>query len=126
MKRIKVMIVDDEADFAEPLAGRLELRDFEIRLASDAEEAMSTLQTGWAPAVILLDLKMPGLDGLETLSLIKKHDPEIKVILVTGHGSTSAGMEGMHKGLFDYLMKPIDIGVIVERIKEAAVKKATT
>ena len=126
MKRIKVMIVDDEADFAETLAERLELRDFEIRLASDAEEAMSTLQTGWAPAVILLDLKMPGLDGLETLSLIKKHDPEIKVILVTGHGSTSAGMEGMHKGLFDYLMKPIDIGVIVERIKEAAVKKATT
>lgn len=125
MKRIKVMIVDDETDFAETLAERLELRDFAVRLASGAEEAMTTLQTGWTPDVVLLDLKMPGLDGLETLSLIKKHNQKIKIILVTGHGSTSAGMEGMNKGLFDYLMKPIDIGVIVERIKEAAAKNTT-
>lgn len=125
MTQIKVMLVDDEADFAETLAERLTLRSFEVRLAGGAEEAMTVLQSGWHPDVVLLDLKMPGLDGLATLSLIKEHDPGIEVILVTGHGSTSAGMEGMHKGLFDYLMKPIDIGVIVERIKEAAGKHRT-
>ncbi|MHB8811109.1 MAG: response regulator [Desulfobulbaceae bacterium] len=125
MKRIKVMIVDDEIDFAETLAERMVLRDFEVRLAGGGEETIAILQAGWTPDVVLLDLKMPGLDGLETLSLIKKHDQKIKVILVTGHGSTSAGMEGMNRGLFDYLMKPIDIGVIVERIKEAAAKNTT-
>lgn len=122
MKRIRVMIVDDEADFAETLAERLELRDFEVRIADGAEEAMSIMQKGWEPDVVLLDLKMPGLDGLKTLTLIKEYNPEIEVILVTGHGSTTAGMEGMQKGLFDYLMKPIDIGVIVERINKAATK----
>ncbi|HBI14844.1 MAG TPA: response regulator [Desulfobulbaceae bacterium] len=119
---IKVMIVDDEVDFAEALVERLQLRDFEVRHASSAEAAMSNLRNGWTPNVILLDLKMPGLNGLETLLLIKKHSPGIEVILVTGDGSTSAGMEGMHMGLFDYLMKPIDIGVIVERINKAAAK----
>jgi DNA-binding NtrC family response regulator len=114
METIKVMIVDDEADFAETLAERLEMRDFEVRLAGGAEGAMSLLQAGWEPEVILLDLKMPGPDGLETLSLIKEHNPAIEVILVTGHGSTSSGMEGMHKG------------VIVERIREAAKKKAAS
>ena len=125
MERIKVMIVDDEADFAETLAERLELRDFEVRVASGAEEAMAILQPGWTPDVVLLDLKMPGLDGLETLALLKEYDPGIEVILVTGDGSTSAGMEGMSKGLFDYLMKPIDIGVIVERINKASTKNKT-
>jgi DNA-binding NtrC family response regulator len=125
MERTKVMVVDDEVDFAETLVERLALRDFEVRLASGAEETMSILHTGWTPDVVLLDLKMPGLDGLETLSLIKKHDPGIEVILVTGDGSTSAGMEGMQLGLFDYLMKPIDIGVIVERINKAAAKNNT-
>jgi len=119
------MIVDDEADFAETLAERLELRDFEVRVASGAEEAMAILQPGWTPDVVLLDLKMPGLDGLETLALLKEYDPGIEVILVTGDGSTSAGMEGMSKGLFDYLMKPIDIGVIVERINKASTKNKT-
>lgn len=125
MTKTKVLLVDDEADFAETLAERLALRTFEVRLAGGAEEAMAVLQGGWRPDVVLLDLKMPGLDGLETLSLIKEHDPAIEVILVTGHGSTTAGMEGMNKGLFDYLMKPVDIGVIVERIKEAAGNKST-
>ena len=119
MAPIKVLIIDDEVDFAGTLAERLELRDFEVRIADGAEEAMATMQKGWEPEVALLDLKMPGLDGLETLTLIKEYNPAIQVILVTGHGSTTAGMEGMNKGLFDYLMKPIDIGVIVERIKAA-------
>ncbi|MDF1592635.1 MAG: response regulator [Desulfobacterales bacterium] len=67
-------------------------------------------QTGWTPEVIILDLKMPGVDGLATLAMIKQHDPAIEVIMLTGHGSTASGIGGMRRGLFDYLMKPVDIG----------------
>ncbi|MEW6427752.1 MAG: response regulator [Thermodesulfobacteriota bacterium] len=115
-----VLIVDDEIDFAETLAERLSLRNIEARVATGAEEAMALLQQDYRPDAILLDLKMPGMDGLQTLAAIKKHDPSITVIMVTGHGSTSAGMEGMRLGLAEYLLKPVDIGVIVDRIEQAA------
>jgi len=81
---------------------------------------MAIIQGGWRPAVVIVDLKMPGIDGIETLSLIKQHDPTIEVILLTGHGSTTAGIEGMNKGLFDYLMKPVDIAELIEKIELAA------
>ena len=73
---------------------------------------------------MLLDLKMPGVDGLATLSLLKELDPRMEVILLTGHGSTTAAIEGMQRGLFDYLVKPVDIGALVERIRDAAAKRA--
>lgn len=120
MAMIPVLIIDDEHDFAVTLAERLQLRNFEAKAVGSADEAMALLQDGWRPAVVIVDLKMPGLDGIETLSLIKQHDPTIEVILLTGHGSTNAGIEGMNKGLFDYLMKPVDIGELVEKIELAA------
>lgn len=123
MNKTKVMIVDDEIDFAQPLSERLELRNFETQTAFCAEEAMSLLRTNWQPDVVVLDLRMPGLDGLDALSLFKQVDPGMEVIIVSGHGSTAAGIEGMRRGLFDYLMKPVEIDDLVERIKAAAEKR---
>ncbi len=124
MTKIKVLIVDDETEFATTLAERLELRRMQTRVAGGADEALAVLGEGWCPDVVLLDLKMPDLDGLQTLTLLKQQDPALEVILVSGHGSTSAGMEGMQKGLFDYLLKPVDIGVVVEKIEQAYLKKS--
>jgi len=124
VKEIKVLIVDDETEFAATLAERLELRKMLTRVANGADEALVIMAEGWGPDVALLDLKMPGLDGLQTLTLLKEQDPALEVILVSGHGSTSAGMEGMQKGLFDYLMKPVDIGVVIEKIEQAYLKRA--
>ena len=123
MAEIKVLIVDDETEFAATLAERLELRHMQTRVAGGADEAMAILGEGWRPDVVLLDLKMPGLDGLQTLTLLKQQDPTLEVILVSGHGSTSVGMEGMQKGLFDYLLKPVEIGVVIEKIEQAYLKK---
>ncbi len=121
---IKVLIIDDETEFAATLAERLELRKMLTRVAGGADEALAIIGEGWAPDVALLDLKMPGLDGLQTLTLLKEQDPALEVILVSGHGSTSSGMLGMQKGLFDYLLKPVDIGVVVEKIEQAYQKRA--
>jgi len=123
MPEVRVLIVDDEGDFAVTLAERLRLRGFDALAVSGAEEAMARIHAGFDPAVVLLDLKMPGLDGLATLSLLKQERPAVEVILLTGHGSTTAAIEGMQRGLFDYLVKPVDIGELVERIRDAAAKQ---
>jgi DNA-binding NtrC family response regulator len=124
MREVRVLIVDDEGDFALTLAERLRLRGFEALAAGGADEALERIHGGFAPEVVLLDLKMPGVDGLATLSLLKELDPRMEVILLTGHGSTTAAIEGMQRGLFDYLVKPVDIGALVERIRDAATKRA--
>ena len=123
MNKTKVMIVDDEIEFAQPLSERLALRNFETQTAGCAEDAMTLLRDNWRPDVVVLDLKMPGLDGLDSLSLFKQVDPAMEVIIVSGHGSTSVGIEGMRRGLFDYLMKPVEIDDLVQRIKAAAEKR---
>lgn len=122
----KILIVDDEVDFAETLAERLSLRNFDATVATSAEEAIEKIRSGWRPDVAILDLKMPGLDGMETLELVKQYDPTIEVILLTGHGSTESGITGMKRGLFDYLMKPVDIGSLIEKINEAVKKRTDT
>ncbi|MDP3694513.1 MAG: response regulator, partial [Desulfocapsaceae bacterium] len=116
---IKVLIVDDEIEFGSTLAERLELRGFSVKAVSCAEEALTILKSDWLPQLVLLDLMMPGIDGLTTLDLIKKHDPRIQVIILTGHGATESGIIGMQRGLFDYLVKPVDIGELVSKINEA-------
>lgn len=123
MNKIRVMIVDDEVEFASPLAERLALRSFETQIAACAEDAMTLLRDNWRPEVIVLDLKMPGLDGLDALSLFKQFDPSLEVIIVSGHGSTAVGIEGMRRGLFDYLMKPVEINDLAQRITAAADKR---
>lgn len=123
MPQPKILIIDDEMEFASTLAERLTLRDFATKAIGSGEEAMTLLHHGWGPDVVLLDLKMPGLDGLAALDMIKKFDPTIEVIILTGHGSTASGIAGMQRGLFDYLMKPIDIGELVLKIEEAVQKR---
>lgn len=115
----RILIVDDELDFGTTLAERLELRGYAAKAVSGAQEAMGVLADNWRPDVVLLDLMMPGVDGLATLDLIKQHDPKIQVIILTGHGSTESGILGMQRGLFDYIMKPVDIGELIVRINEA-------
>jgi DNA-binding response OmpR family regulator len=83
---------------------------------------VEALASGRRQDVVLLDLMMPGVDGLATLNLIKQHDPKIQVIILTGHGSTESGIIGMQLGLFDYLMKPVDIGEFIARINEAGAR----
>lgn len=121
----RILIVDDEVDFSEALAERLEMRNFEAMTASSAQEAIEKIRAGGTPDVVVLDLKMPGMDGIETLELIKQYDPSIEVILLTGHGSTESGIAGMKRGLFDYLMKPVELKVLVDKINEAATKRAS-
>ncbi len=123
MRDVQVLIVDDELEFASTLAERLRLRGVAAQAVSGAEEALAHVRGGRRPDVVLLDLKMPGLDGLATLSLLKARDPDVEVILLTGHGSTPAAIEGMQRGLFDYFVKPVDIAELVGRIREAAAKR---
>ncbi|MBE0429151.1 MAG: response regulator [Thermoleophilia bacterium] len=122
-KEINVLLVDDETEFAETLAERLRLRAFNVTVASRAEEALAVLDSGTRPDVILLDLKMPGLDGLDALGEIRSRYPEVATIMLTGHGATETSMEGMRKGAFDYLLKPVDIGDLTAKIEQAAGKK---
>ena len=119
MNARRILIVDDELDFGATLAERLELRGFPAKAVGGAQEAVAALAADWRPDVVLLDLMMPGVDGLATLDLIKQHDAKIQVIILTGHGSTESGIIGMQRGLFDYIMKPVDIGELIARINEA-------
>jgi len=120
MGKVKILLIDDEVEFSATLAERLELRGFDAKSVRGAEEALAVLETEWRPDVVLLDLMMPGIDGLATLDLIKKRDKKIQVIILTGHGSTESGIIGMQRGLFDYIMKPVDIGELVEKIRQAS------
>jgi DNA-binding NtrC family response regulator len=119
MGTIKILIVDDEIEFAEPLSQRITKRNFDCKTASGVEEALVLLAHGWLPEVVILDLHMPGHDGLAALDIIKSKSPNSRFIMLTGHPSVDSGQEGMKKGLFDYLMKPVSIDVLVEKIEEA-------
>lgn len=125
MSNTQILLVDDEVEFAETLAERLRLRDFEVTVTSRADEAIAALDEGLRPDVILLDIKMPGIDGLDALAEIKERNPGVPTILLTGHGAAASSIEGMKRGAFDYLMKPVDIGELISRI-EQAVNRART
>jgi DNA-binding NtrC family response regulator len=117
-KKIRVLIADDEFDFASTLQTRLNLRDFEATMVSSGEEAVQAVEQQ-KPDVLLLDLKMPDLDGLEVLSRLKEMGAETKVIILTGHGSFEVGREGMELGAFDYIMKPVDLNELIVKIEDA-------
>lgn len=119
MSNIKLLLVDDEREFVETLAERLRLRAFDVSVISTADEALVSLDEGLKPDLILLDIKMPGINGLDALTEIRQKHPEIPAILLTGHGAASSSIEGMKRGAFDYLMKPVDISQLIEKIEEA-------
>lgn len=123
MNEIKVLLVDDEIEFAETLAERLRLRSFDVTVTSRAEEALGVLDSGLQPDVVLLDIKMPGIDGMDALREIKNRDPAIETILLTGHGAAESSIEGMRRGAFDYLMKPVDIADLISKIEQAVARR---
>lgn len=123
MKAPFIMLVDDEVAFAETLAKRLTKRGIEALMAFSGEECLETVKNNQNLDVIVLDVKMPGMDGIETLKNIKKDFPLIEVIMLTGHATVESGINGMKLGAFDYLMKPCNIEEIVPKITEAVQKK---
>ncbi len=114
---IRVLLVDDEADFVETLAERLELRGFDASFALDGESALQKLAE-CQPQVMLLDLKMPGMSGLEVLRKSLRRQPELAVIMLTGHGSDMERDEALASGAKNYLQKPVDIGTLVTLLQE--------
>ena len=118
MDPLKVLLVDDEKEFVTTLAERLELRGFQVLIATDGEEALKFFDTD-LPQVVVLDLMMPGLSGMEVLKRMKAIDFKIPVILLTGHGATKDGIRGMQLGALDYLMKPIDINELISKLNDA-------
>jgi DNA-binding NtrC family response regulator len=123
MKAPFIMLVDDEVTFVETMAKRLEARNFEIITAFSAEECLEKLKKNQNLDVIVLDIQMPGMDGIEALKAIKKRAPLTEVIMLTGHATIESGINGMKLGAYDFLMKPCDIEELVLKIGEAARKK---
>lgn len=121
-KDIKVLIVDDEVAFANTLAQRLQIRDLKVSTAYNGEQALSKLKEEESD-VIVLDLKMPGMHGMEVLQEIKKVYPNIQVIMLTGHGTDKEEEEARKLGGFDFLKKPADIDTLEHKIKAAFKEK---
>lgn len=119
----RVLIVDDEVELVSALQERLNLRGFGATGVTTGAEALAHLARAECD-VVLLDVKMPGLGGLEVIKSIKAHHPEIQVILLTGHGSAQDAEQGMRLGAFDYLMKPINIANLVRILHAAAGREA--
>ena len=121
--RVKVLLVDDEKDFVDVLAERLETRGFSVRKAFNGTEALAQLDEEQAD-VVLLDVLMAGMDGIEVLEEIKKHNPLIQVMLLTGHATIDTAINGLRLGAYDYLMKPTDTDDLVSKILRAHAHKS--
>lgn len=121
MRKTKVLVVDDEVEFASTLSERLRLRNYNAKAVYSAEDALSFARSE-RPDVILLDLKMPKMSGIEVLKTIKEDAPDIDVILLTGHVDIENEIEGIKLGAFDYIMKPVDIEELISKIDKARQK----
>ena len=121
--KVRVLLVDDEEQFVETLAMRLEARDFAVASAFSGDQALDYLKANEAD-VVVLDVLMPGLSGIDTLGMMKKIRPLTEVIMLTGHATVETAIEGMKLGAFDYLMKPTEIEELVEKITKAQKRKA--
>ena len=123
MSIANVLLVDDEVDFVETFSERLQMRNLEISKAFSGKEALKVLKKNQTIEVVILDVKMPEMDGIDALAEIKKSYPLVEVIMLSGHSTVETAIEGMKKGAFDYLMKPCDIDQIITKVGEAAAKK---
>jgi DNA-binding NtrC family response regulator len=123
MSIANVLLVDDEVDFVETFSERLQMRDLEITKAFSGKEALKVLKKNKTVEVVVLDVKMPEMDGIETLAEIKKRFPLVEVIMLSAQSTVETALDGMKKGAFDYLMKPCDMDEIIAKVGEAAAKK---
>jgi two-component system response regulator CpxR len=121
--KIRVLLVDDEKEFVDALAERLEIRDFEITKAFDGDEALDRIANVELD-VVILDVLMPGKDGLATLREIKKAKPLVEVIMLTGNATVPSAIEGLQSGAYDYLMKPTETKDLIVKIVAAYKRKA--
>ena len=119
---IRVLIVDDEIDFVEMLSLRLEEAGERVVPAYNGRECLEILKK-LEIDVVILDIKMPGMDGIQTLREIKKNFPLVEVIMLTGHGTTETAVEGMKLGAFDYLLKPTDFNELLDKLENARKRK---
>ena len=119
---VNILVVDDEKDFVEMLSLRLQEVGEKVSTAYSGKECLETLEKTNID-VVILDIKMPGMDGMETLGEIKKSFPIIEVIMLTGHGSAETAVEGMKSGAFDYLMKPADFDDLTAKLEGARKRK---
>jgi DNA-binding NtrC family response regulator len=118
MRKIKLLLVDDEEDYVRTMAERMEMRDVGSRVALNGEEALRMVQED-APDVMVLDLRMPGIDGMAVLERVKKTHPHIQVIILTGHGSDREEREARQLGAFEYLQKPADTVRLLATVRSA-------
>jgi DNA-binding NtrC family response regulator len=123
MLETKLLLVDDEEAFVAAKEKRLTMRNIKITTAYSGEEGLKKLDEDPDIDVVLLDVKMPGMDGIATLREIRNNHPIAEVIMLTGHATVESAIEGMKLGAFDYLMKPCDMDELVAKVEEARIKK---
>ena len=122
--KIRVLVVDDEEQFVEQLTERLQLRDYDVTACFSGEQAIEKLKK-FNFDVVILDVAMPGMDGIETLRELKKLKPLTEVIMLTGHATVESAIEGMKLGAFDYLLKPTKTDDLVLKVDSAYARKDT-
>ncbi|AGW12449.1 response regulator [Megalodesulfovibrio gigas] len=121
-KKIKLLLVDDEESFVNTLAERLRLREFNPQVALSGEDGLAMIAKS-VPDVMVLDLRMPGIDGMEVLRQVRKANPKVQVIILTGHGTEKDKEEATRIGCFEYMKKPVDIDALIFSITNAYQKK---
>ncbi len=122
MNEFNVLLVDDETEFLETLVKRLKKRKLNARGVESGEAALAEIKEGQVD-IVVLDVKMPGMDGIEVLRQIKMHYPLVEVIMLTGHANMEVAIQGMELGAFDYLMKPMEIDELLYKLQDAFKKK---
>jgi DNA-binding NtrC family response regulator len=125
MSKARILFVDDEKDFVEVVAERLRGREIDVDTAFSGPEGIEQVKAHEYDA-ILLDLAMPEMDGMETMKQMLAHDPKLQIIILTGEGSVSAGVEAMKHGATDFVEKPADIDTLVDKFSEAHQKRLET
>ena len=123
MNGYKVLLVDDEVEYLETLVKRMRKRELDAKGLGSAEEAFEWLKQNPVD-VVVLDVRMPGMDGIQALRELKRQYPLVEVIMLTGHASIEVAIEGMELGAFDYLMKPMDFDELLYKIQDALKKKS--
>lgn len=123
MPKVCVLLVDDEIDFVEAMGDRLDIRGYKVFRATSGVEALTELKKQPDIDVTVLDLKLPGMGGIEILAEIKKKYPLIQVIMLTGYSTVSSAAEAMKLGAYDYVVKPFDTDRLIALVNEAARKK---
>jgi len=122
MKQARILLVDDEVAFTSNMSKILSRRGYDVSSVNDGESAIKAIEDEEYD-VVILDLRMPGMDGIATLRVMKTKRPLMEVIILTGHGSVESGIRGMNLGAFDYAMKPIQINELQEKIDEAVERR---